>query len=67
MKNAVFNGYDAVRTEVSEESVASIIKVIRIGDLGTTLAITSNRSTPQRNIEYVVSISQQRASVASYC
>jgi hypothetical protein len=32
---------DLVRTEVSEERVASIIRVIRIGQLGT-LAVTSN-------------------------
>jgi hypothetical protein len=31
-----------VRTDVSEESMASIIKVTRIGVIGTTLAVTSN-------------------------
>jgi hypothetical protein len=30
-----------VRTDVSEELSASIIRVTRIGELGTTLAITS--------------------------
>jgi hypothetical protein len=34
-----------VRTEVSEERSASIFNVTRIDDLGTTLAVTSNRST----------------------
>jgi hypothetical protein len=34
-----------VRTEVSEERIASIIKMKRIGELGTTLAVTTNRST----------------------
>jgi hypothetical protein len=34
-----------IRTEVSEELSASIIRVIRIGELGTTLAVTSNRRT----------------------
>jgi hypothetical protein len=34
-----------VRTEVSEEHRASIIRVTRIGELGTTLAVTSNRRT----------------------
>jgi hypothetical protein len=34
-----------VRTEVSEELRASFIKVTRIGELGTTLAVTSNRRT----------------------
>jgi hypothetical protein len=37
-----------VRTDVSEEPSASIIWVTRIGELGTTLAVTSNRSTLQR-------------------
>jgi hypothetical protein len=41
-----------VRTDVSEESSASLIRATRIGELGTTLAATSN--------------SLQRASVASY-
>jgi hypothetical protein len=43
-----------VRTDVSEELSASFIRVTRIGELGTTLAVTSNRR------------SVQRASVASY-
>jgi hypothetical protein len=34
-----------VRTDVSEELIASIIRVTRIGELGTTLAITSNRAS----------------------
>jgi hypothetical protein len=34
-----------VRTEVSEESSASFIRVTRIGELGITLAVTSNRCT----------------------
>jgi hypothetical protein len=43
-----------VRTDVSEELSASFIRVTRIGELGTTLAVTSNRN------------SSQRASVANY-
>jgi hypothetical protein len=40
-----------VRTDVSEECSASIIKVIRICELGTTLAVTSNRRTlPRKNV-----------------
>jgi hypothetical protein len=31
-----------VRTDVSEEFGAAIIRVIRIGELGTTLAVNSN-------------------------
>jgi hypothetical protein len=38
-----------VRTDISEEPSASFIKVKRIGELGTTLAVTSNRHTPRRN------------------
>jgi hypothetical protein len=36
---------DHVRTDTSEERIASIIMVTRIDDLGTTLAITISRST----------------------
>jgi hypothetical protein len=38
-----------VRTDVSEELSASFIRVTRIGELETTLAITSNRLTLRRN------------------
>jgi hypothetical protein len=34
-----------VRTDVSEEPSASFIRVTRIGELGTTLAVTSYRRT----------------------
>jgi hypothetical protein len=37
-----------VRTDVSEELSASIVRVTRIGELGTTLAVTINRSTVRR-------------------
>jgi hypothetical protein len=37
-----------LRTDVSEERNATIIRVIRIGELGT-LAVTKNRSTLRRN------------------
>jgi hypothetical protein len=40
-----------VRTNVSKEHSASIISVTRIGELGTTLAVTSNRNTLRRNGE----------------
>jgi hypothetical protein len=42
-----------VRTDVSEEISASFIRVTRMGEPGTTLAVNNNRRT-------------QRASVASY-
>jgi hypothetical protein len=51
-----------VTTDVSEELSASFIGVTRIGELGTTLALTSNRRTLLRN----TNISSQRALVASY-
>jgi hypothetical protein len=38
-----------VRIDVSEELSASFIRVTRIGELGTTLAVTSNRRTLRRN------------------
>jgi hypothetical protein len=39
-----------VRTDVSEELNTSIIRVTRIGELGKTLAVTSNRRTPSSPI-----------------
>jgi DNA-binding TFAR19-related protein (PDSD5 family) len=53
-----------VRTDVSEELSASLIRVTRIGELGTTLVATSNRRTKLRNVKLVTS--SQRASVANY-
>jgi hypothetical protein len=38
-----------VRTDVSEELSASFIRVTRIGELGTTVAVTSNQCMLQRN------------------
>jgi hypothetical protein len=53
MKNGVFwyvtRRVALVRTEVSEELIATFIRVTRIGELGTTLAVTSNRRTLRRN------------------
>jgi hypothetical protein len=40
-----------VRTDVSEELSDSFIRVTRIGKLGTTLAVTSNRRTLRRNTQ----------------
>jgi hypothetical protein len=40
-----------VRTDVSEElSASSFIRVTGIGELGTTLAVTSNRRTLRRTL-----------------
>jgi hypothetical protein len=39
-----------VRTDVLEELNASIIRVTRVGELGTTLAVTSNWRMLRRNV-----------------
>jgi hypothetical protein len=49
-----------VRTDVSEELSASI-RVTRIGELGTTLAVASNQRTLRRNTAWYL-----RASVTCY-
>jgi hypothetical protein len=41
----MFRRVALLRTDVSEELSASLIGVTRIGELGTTLALTSNRRT----------------------
>jgi hypothetical protein len=41
-----------VRTDVSVEPSAPFIRVTRIGELGTTLAATSNRRTLRRNTKW---------------
>jgi hypothetical protein len=54
MRNAVcwdLRSVDLVRTKISEERNASIIRVTRIDELGTTLAVTSNRRTLRRNTQ----------------
>jgi hypothetical protein len=53
VSSAMLRRVTLVRTDVSKERSASFIRVLRIGELGTTLALTSN-------------ISSQRPSVASY-
>jgi hypothetical protein len=55
MKNGVFwdvHRVALVRTDVSEELSASFIRMKRIVELGTTLAVTSNRGTLRRNAWY---------------
>jgi hypothetical protein len=42
------------RTDVSEKLSASFIRVTRISELGTTLAVTSNRRTLRRNTKPLV-------------
>jgi hypothetical protein len=45
-----------VRTDVSEELSASIIRVIRIGELGTFLTVASNQRTLRRNTMYFFAV-----------
>jgi hypothetical protein len=45
-----------VRTYVSEETSASFTRVTRIGELGTTLAVTSNQRTLRRNMVFLHSV-----------
>jgi hypothetical protein len=45
-----------VRTDVSEELSAFIIRVTRIGELGTTLAVTSNQRKLPRNTVHATPI-----------
>jgi hypothetical protein len=54
-----------VRTDVSEELSAFSIRVKRIGEVGTTLGVTSNRHT-LRICNKSLGISSQSASVPSY-
>jgi hypothetical protein len=42
MSSGMLRRVALVRTDVSEELSASVIRVTRIGELGTTLAVTSN-------------------------
>jgi hypothetical protein len=45
MSSGMFRHVVHVRTDVSEELSASFNRVTKIGELGTTLAVTSNRHT----------------------
>jgi hypothetical protein len=42
VSSGMLRHWAVVKTDVSEELSASFIRVTRIGELGTTLAITSN-------------------------
>jgi hypothetical protein len=48
MSSGMLRSVALVRTDDSEELRACIIRVTRIGELGTTLAVTSNRRTLRR-------------------
>jgi hypothetical protein len=43
--SAILRHVAVVRTDVSEERIASINSVTRVGELIATLAVTSNRTT----------------------
>jgi hypothetical protein len=45
VSSGMFRRVVLVRTDVSEELSPSFIRVTRIGELATTLAVTSNRLT----------------------
>jgi hypothetical protein len=49
-----------VRTDVSEERSSSFIRVTRIGELGTTLAVNSNRRMLRRNTKSVLTRATHR-------
>jgi hypothetical protein len=53
-----------VRTDVSEELSAFFIRVTRIGELGTTLAVTSNRRTLRRNTKWYLDMDIKQWSIA---
>jgi hypothetical protein len=53
-----------VRTDVSDEHTASIIMTKRIGKLGTTLAVTGNRSTLGRS-RLPISVSLMKGAICS--
>jgi hypothetical protein len=53
------------RTDISEELNAFFISVTKVGELGTALAVTSNRRTLRRNTKSA-GITSQGASVGSY-
>jgi hypothetical protein len=49
-----------VITDVSKEPISSFIRMARIGELGTTLAVTSNRRTLRRNTKSVLTRGTRR-------
>jgi hypothetical protein len=61
----MLRGVVLVRTDVSEELSASIIRVTRIGEVGTTLAVTSNRRKQRSPILVTLMMEALRSSVTS--
>jgi hypothetical protein len=68
MSSGLLRRVALVRTDVSEEPGASFIRVTKIGELGTTLAATSNRRTLRRNTnpEDTILHSHRRENLKSY-
>jgi hypothetical protein len=56
----MLRGVAFVGTGVSEELSASSIRVTRVGELGTTLAVASNRRTMRRNTWSVLTRATRR-------
>jgi hypothetical protein len=52
-----------VRNDVSEELIASI-KVTRIGELGTTLAVTSNRHPDEGGTKFLRNVGSHKSHTA---
>jgi hypothetical protein len=53
-----------VRTYISEELSASFIRVTRIGELGTTLDVTSNRHTLRRGAKFLRNVASYKSHTA---
>jgi hypothetical protein len=62
MSSGMLRRVALVRTEVSEERSVSFIRVTRIGEIGTTLAVTSNRRTLRRNTKSLVTLIKEELS-----
>jgi hypothetical protein len=52
MSSGMLRRVALVRTDVSKELSASFIRMTRIGELGTTLAVTRNRRALRRNTKH---------------
>jgi hypothetical protein len=53
-----------VRTDVSEELSTSFIRVTRIGELGTMLAVTSNRGKLRRHTMFLRNVGYYKSHTA---
>jgi hypothetical protein len=51
MSSGMLHSVVLVRTDVSEDSIVSVIRLTRVSELGTTLAISCNRSTQSRFLQ----------------